>query len=143
MFVYGQTGSGKTYTMEGVRGDPQKEGIIPRMVSEMYDRMADIQENSAQIEFTVQISFVEIYNEKIRDLLNPIEKDLKLRDHNTKRGIYIEGVKCPFAGNTDDCLEIIDAGHVNRAVAPTIANAESSRSHAVFMFFVTATNTGL
>ena len=80
LFAYGQTGSGKTYTMEGVIGDPASnvhEGLIPRMVRTIFDRI--LNESSTQYEYTLRVSFVEIYNEKLRDLLQPNGPALKIR----------------------------------------------------------------
>ena len=80
LFAYGQTGSGKTYSMEGVikdGNDRSEEGLIPRMVRELFDRI--ISEESSKFEYTLRVSFVEIYNEKLRDLLQPNGPDLKIR----------------------------------------------------------------
>lgn len=80
LFAYGQTGSGKTYSMEGIIGDPQNrqhEGLIPRMVRTIFDRI--LNEDDTEFEYTLRVSFVEIYNEKLRDLLQPNGPELKIR----------------------------------------------------------------
>ena len=84
LFAYGQTGSGKTYSMEGIIGDPTNEGLIPRMVRTLFTRI--LSDESTEFEYTLRVSFVEIYNEKLRDLLQPNGPDLKIRfEHNTYR----------------------------------------------------------
>ena len=81
LFAYGQTGSGKTYSMEGVidGDDRTHEGLIPRMVREVFNRILNTDEDSVEFEYTIRVSFVEIYNEKLKDLLNPGGKELKIR----------------------------------------------------------------
>ena len=138
LFAYGQTGSGKTWTMEGKRGDPANEGIVPRMVNELYDKMQDIMEEDETIEFTARLAFVEIYNEKVRDLLEPGDKNIKI--YGDSDGVRIEGVRCPYVSDHDSCMALIETGHANRAVASTRMNDQSSRSHAVFILFVTQHN---
>lgn len=83
IFAYGQTGSGKTYTMSGTETDP---GIIPNMVAELFHQ---IYKHSERVEFLVRVSYVEIYNEKIRDLLDPSNIDLSVHEHHDK-GVFIE-----------------------------------------------------
>jgi len=127
MFAYGQTGSGKTYTMEGV---PDSQGIIPRMVEHVFDTIMG--EEMEMYQYFVRVSYVEIYNEKIRDLLEPANQDLRVREHRDK-GVYIEDASMPYVGDPEEVLQLMAQGHLNRAVTSTGMNDTSSRSHAVFM----------
>ena len=89
IFAYGQTSSGKTHTMMGPKlDDIENQGIIPRMVRTVFNR---IETSSENIEFSVKASMCEIYNEKIKDLIDPRKDNLKIHEEKTK-GIYIQGV---------------------------------------------------
>lgn len=89
IFAYGQTSSGKTYTCVGPNcEDPQDRGLLPRSVSAIFSRIG---ESPNFIEFRIKVSMVEIYMEKIRDLLDPSKVDLRLRE-NKSRGVYIQDV---------------------------------------------------
>lgn len=134
MFAYGQTGSGKTFTMEGTEDMP---GIIPRMVQHIFDVIFD---NTERVEYLVRVSYVEIYNEKIRDLLEPSSSDLRVREHRTK-GVYIEDAAEPYTNSPEEVLDIMGQGHLNRAVTATGMNDTSSRSHAVFVLHLEQRNT--
>lgn len=127
IFAYGQTGSGKTHTMMGDPVNPDMMGIIPRLVEDIFEAIADAEEG---IEFTVKISYVEIYNEKIRDLLDNNKTNLRIRD--SKQGVWIQDVTEVYVGNFDHVLEQMERGQNNRATSSTNMNAESSRSHSVF-----------
>ena len=86
IFAYGQTSSGKTHTMQGPDiTDVEQQGIIPRMVRTVFNR---IETASANVEFTVKVSMAEIYNERIKDLLDPSKDNLKIHEEKSK-GIYI------------------------------------------------------
>eukprot|EP01084_Bolivina_argentea_P155913 271686_1 len=144
LFAYGQTGSGKTYSMEGILGDGgtpnEHEGLIPRMVREIFRKI--LEEESTQFEYTLRVSFVEIYNEKLRDLLQPNGPELKIREKQTgAKGVYIENVHAPFVASPEEVFDHLTNGHVNRSVASTRMNEHSSRSHAVFMLQLDARNT--
>uniref|UniRef100_A0A7R9Y9N5 Kinesin motor domain-containing protein n=1 Tax=Pinguiococcus pyrenoidosus TaxID=172671 RepID=A0A7R9Y9N5_9STRA len=138
IFAYGQTGSGKTHTMMGASGD--QAGVIPRIVHAVFDH---ISEAPATAEFTVRASFVELYLERIQDLLSPdagVEggsrgSGLKIREHGSK-GVFIEGVTEEYASSPQDLLELMHEGSQNRAVAATRMNADSSRSHSIFILTV-------
>jgi len=135
MFAYGQTGSGKTFTMEGDLDDERFMGLIPRMVDAIFQGIMDADE----AEFVVKVSYVEIYCEKIQDLLDVGNSNLKIRESKAK-GIYIEGVASPFVGSSEEIMELMEEGADNRACASTRMNETSSRSHAVFIFRLIATN---
>jgi kinesin family protein 5 len=121
IFTYGPTSSGKTFTMFGTKDDL---GIIPRTCEYIF--------NNLKNEYSVKCSFLEIYKEKIRDLLdNKKDKnDLKLRQHVTK-GIYVQGIKEKLVYNSEDILSSINEGMSQRVVSSTALNNVSSRSHAI------------
>lgn len=137
VFAYGQTSSGKTFTMSGPDlEDPISMGIIPRMVNTVFDFINDTDNNT---EFTVKISFCEIYLEKIKDLLNPTEGNLKIHEDKIK-GVFIEGLTEIYVSNDVEVHDIMKAGNENREVASTYMNAVSSRSHSLFIITVNQTN---
>ncbi|OMJ68334.1 hypothetical protein SteCoe_34253 [Stentor coeruleus] len=137
VFAYGQTSSGKTFTMAGPSlEDPIAMGIIPRMVNTVFESIYKADSNT---EFTVKISYCEIYMEKIKDLLNPCEMNLKIHEDKFK-GVYIEGIKEVHAGNDNEVYELMKTGSDNREVAYTNMNAVSSRSHSLFIITISQTN---
>lgn len=135
IFAYGQTGSGKTHSMMGQQGTPQA-GIIPRITEAIFNA---IEEADEAIEFTVKVSYVEIYTEKIRDLLTPSKDNLRIRESGV--GIWIEDVTEVYVASIEEVLGIMEQGMTNRAVAATQMNADSSRSHSVFMLTLGQRNT--
>eukprot|EP01087_Luapelamoeba_hula_P008087 TRINITY_DN2008_c0_g1_i2.p1 TRINITY_DN2008_c0_g1~~TRINITY_DN2008_c0_g1_i2.p1 ORF type:complete len:485 (-),score=96.29 TRINITY_DN2008_c0_g1_i2:112-1566(-) len=133
IFVYGQTGSGKTHTMQGPNiHDPVMKGIIPRIIENIF---VHVEEADEKFEFLVKVSYIEIYMEKIRDLLNPTKSDLKIRE-NRDKSVYIEGVTEAYVTCGDDVVRLMDEGSGNRKVAATNMNDVSSRSHSVFVLMV-------
>jgi len=135
IFAYGQTSSGKTFTMEGsdIR-DETARGIIPRTVEALF---AGVSEADEVIEFTFKVSYVEIYMEKIRDLLDVhrVKNNLAVREDKMK-GIYIAGVTEEYVTSQDELLNFMAVGAENRATAATGMNEGSSRSHSVFTITV-------
>lgn len=136
MFAYGQTGSGKTHTMEGDIESERMMGMVPRMVNNVFDGIMEADEN---LEFVVQVSFVEIYLERIKDLLESNNTNLKIREHKAQ-GIYIEGVSQPYVGSPDEIFGLMEVASCSRAVSATRMNDVSSRSHSVFVFRLIATH---
>lgn len=89
IFAYGQTSSGKTYTCIGPNcTDPAEKGLLPRCLDELFDRIG---QSPNYLEFRIKVSMVEIYMEKIRDLLEPTKTDLRIRENKTK-GVYMQDV---------------------------------------------------
>eukprot|EP00746_Dinoflagellata_sp_MGD_P077875 gnl/MRDRNA2_/MRDRNA2_31194_c0_seq1.p1 gnl/MRDRNA2_/MRDRNA2_31194_c0~~gnl/MRDRNA2_/MRDRNA2_31194_c0_seq1.p1 ORF type:complete len:1246 (-),score=261.21 gnl/MRDRNA2_/MRDRNA2_31194_c0_seq1:40-3777(-) len=131
IFAYGQTGSGKSYSITGSSDQP---GVVPRLVEEMFQNKESI-ESEGKAELRVWVTFIEIYNEHIRDLLSVGEEpeSLHLYDHPTL-GVNIPGVTESPCVQTTDVQKLLDFGTKKRVVAATSMNAESSRSHAVFTF---------
>ncbi|KAI8331620.1 hypothetical protein EDC96DRAFT_527066 [Choanephora cucurbitarum] len=132
IFAYGQTGAGKSYSMMGYGED---KGITPRTCSELFNR---INSNSdPNLTYRVEVSYIEIYNEKVRDLLNPKNKgNLKVREHPSL-GPYVEDLSRLVVTSFDDIEHLMDEGNKARTVAATNMNETSSRSHAVFTLFLT------
>ncbi|ESP03560.1 hypothetical protein LOTGIDRAFT_224357 [Lottia gigantea] len=129
IFAYGQTGSGKSYTMMG-RNEPGQEGIIPQLCEDLFQR---IEKGRAEdINFSVEVSYMEIYCERVRDLLNPSNKNsLRVREHPLL-GPYVEDLSKLAVQKFEDINKLIDEGNKARTVAATNMNETSSRSHAVF-----------
>jgi len=136
MFAYGQTGSGKTHTMEGDIESERMMGMVPRMVNDVFEGIMEADEN---LEFVVQVSFVEIYLERIKDLLESGNENLKIREHRAQ-GIYIEGVSQPYVGSPEEIFGLMEVASCARAVSATRMNDVSSRSHSVFVFRLIATH---
>ena len=141
IFAYGQTGSGKSHTMTGPSisniEDIEMQGIIPRMVRTVFTR---IENASEDIVFNVTVSMVEIYNERIKDLLDPAKDNLRIHEKAGK-GVYLQDVTENYIDSEDQVYQIMRHGNDNRAVASTNMNSESSRSHSIFILTVTQNNT--
>ncbi|KAM9703667.1 kinesin-like protein KIF13B isoform 2-T3 [Menidia menidia] len=135
IFAYGQTGSGKSYTMMGSAEQP---GLIPRLSSSLFSRT--VQEACEGETFTVEVSYMEIYNEKVRDLLDPkgSRQALRVREHKVL-GPYVDGLSHLAVSSYKDIESLMSEGNKSRTVAATNMNEESSRSHAVFNIILTHT----
>ncbi len=133
IMAYGQTSSGKTHTMQGDLDSAEAKGIIPRIVDAVFQR---IEETSAKVEFTIKSSMIEIYNEKVRDLLDPSKDNLSIREERT-RGVFIDNLTDVSIGTADEVYELMKQGNNNRAVGVTNMNAQSSRSHSIFIMQIT------
>ncbi|CAF9908576.1 MAG: kinesin-like protein Klp8 [Heterodermia speciosa] len=133
IFAYGQTGSGKSYSMMGY-GD--ESGVIPRICQNMFERITELQKDQ-NLSYTVEVSYLEIYNERVRDLLNPSTKgNLKVREHPST-GPYVEDLAKLVVRSFPEIQHLMDEGNKARTVAATSMNETSSRSHAVFTLTVT------
>ena len=137
IFAYGQTASGKTHTMTGHDiFDPVTMGIIPRMISTVFDKIEFANEN---IEFAVKVSYSELYLEKINDLIDNDKKNLKIRQERSK-GVYIAGLSEHYVSSDFDVFELLRIGTENRQVSCNKMNSRSSRSHTIFSLTVTQNN---
>lgn len=126
LFAYGQTGAGKSYTMTGTKSDP---GILPKGCLELFKR---IKEATSKTEtFEVRVSYLEIYNEQVRDLLSEDARSLKVRE-NPSTGFYVECLTTHTVGSYKEIEKYMAVGENNRTTAATMMNAESSRSHSIF-----------
>ncbi|KAF0296233.1 Kinesin-like protein unc-104 [Amphibalanus amphitrite] len=134
IFAYGQTGAGKSYTMMG-KPDGDQEGIIPRICRNLFQRISNDAEPEAQ--YSVEVSYMEIYCERVRDLLNPKNKNhLRVREHPLL-GPYVEDLSKLAVTAYEDIRDLMDEGNKARTVAATNMNETSSRSHAVFTIIFT------
>lgn len=135
IFAYGQTGSGKSFSM---MGNGEQPGLIPRLCCSLFERVHK-EENEAHT-FKVEVSYMEIYNEKVRDLLDPkgSRQSLKVREHKVL-GPYVDGLSQLAVTSFEDIEVLMSEGNKSRTVAATNMNEESSRSHAVFSIIVTQT----
>lgn len=138
IFAYGQTGSGKTFTMLGpAEGEEesfthQLRGVIPRAFEYLFSLINREQEKHGErVEFLCRCSFLEIYNEQIFDLLDPASTGLSLRE-DIKKGVFVDGLLERDVASARDAYRVLNSGWLNRRVASTSMNRESSRSHAVF-----------
>ncbi|XP_030635748.1 kinesin-like protein KIF16B [Chanos chanos] len=130
IFAYGQTGSGKSYTMMGNPGD---EGLIPRICEGLFSRISGMTRRD-EASFRTEVSYLEIYNERVRDLLRRKSTktyNLRVREH-PKDGPYVEDLSKHLVQNYNDVEELMEAGNINRTTASTGMNDVSSRSHAIF-----------
>jgi kinesin family protein 5 len=136
VFAYGQTGAGKSYTMMGKMDDPEQRGVIPRIVEQIF---ASIMSSPSTIEYTVRVSYMEIYMEKIRDLLAPQNDNLPIHEEKN-RGIYVKGLLEIYVSSVQEVYEVMRRGGDARVVSSTNMNAESSRSHSIFVVTITQKN---
>nr|XP_020767657.1 kinesin-like protein KIF17 isoform X2 [Odocoileus virginianus texanus] len=128
IFAYGQTGSGKSFTMQGLPDPACQRGIIPRAFEHVFESV-QCAENT---KFLVRASYLEIYNEDVRDLLGTDTKQkLELKEHPEK-GVYVKGLSMHTVHSVAQCERVMEAGWKNRAVGYTLMNKDSSRSHSIF-----------
>lgn len=113
--------------MQGILNDSEYEGIIPRSINLLFDSILNANED---LEFTVKVSMLEIYMEKIRDLLDINRINLNIREDKVK-GIYIEDISEYYVSSKEEIIELMSIGSDNRAIASTNMNETSSRSHSI------------
>ncbi|XP_066910744.1 kinesin-like protein KIF11 [Clytia hemisphaerica] len=141
IFAYGQTGTGKTFTMEGDRTDSGDfswqddplAGIIPRAMHQLFEQLNSMEDCA---EYSVRVSFLEIYNEELFDLLgNSLDtQKLRLFEDTTKKGsVVIQGLEEVIVHDRNEVYQILEKGAARRQTAATLMNAQSSRSHSLFM----------
>ncbi|XP_041647223.1 kinesin-like protein KIF1A isoform X8 [Cheilinus undulatus] len=135
IFAYGQTGAGKSYTMMGKQDVKDQQGIIPLLCEDLFTKINDNTDNS--MSYSVEVSYMEIYCERVRDLLNPKNKGhLRVREHPLM-GPYVEDLSKLAVTSYTDIQDLMDSGNKARTVAATNMNETSSRSHAVFNIIFT------
>ena len=131
IFAYGQTGTGKTFTISGVPKDPKLKGIMPRAFDNIFEQIKMDQKR----QYLVRASYLEIYNEEIRDLLSKKgQNKLELKDKDT--GVYVKDLSTFVVKSPDDMMNVFTEGNLNRHVGATNMNEHSSRSHSVFTITV-------
>lgn len=141
IFAYGQTGTGKTYTMEGgaikKNGEfPSDAGVIPRAVKQIFDIL-----EAQSAEYSMKVTFLELYNEEITDLLAP-EETTKFVDEKSKKpialmedgkgGVLVRGLEEEIVCTANEIYKILEKGSAKRRTAETLLNKQSSRSHSIF-----------
>ncbi|KAA8538272.1 hypothetical protein F0562_027905 [Nyssa sinensis] len=127
-FAYGQTSSGKTFTMNGSENDP---GIIHRAVKDIFTKIQTITDR----EFLIRVSYMEIYNEEINDLLAVENQKLQIHE-SLERGIFVAGLREEIVNSAEQVLKLIQSGEVNRHFGETNMNVRSSRSHTIFRMVI-------
>ena len=144
LFAYGQTGSGKSYSMVGYGNN---KGIIPLVCEEIFKRVRNA--DNPNVKYDVKVSMLEIYNEKIQDLLQPpgnrTKEGLRVREHPAL-GVYVEGISKLEVKSYEEISAALEIGNQHRTIAATQMNATSSRAHTVLTISFTQTfndpNTG-
>ncbi|XP_063697158.1 kinesin-like protein KIF3A [Culicoides brevitarsis] len=138
ILAYGQTGTGKTYTMSGNPDSPQTKGIIPNTFAHIFGHIAKGKDNQ---KFLVRVSYMEIYNEEVRDLLGKeLNKSLEVKER-ADIGVFVKDLSGYVVHNADDLDNIMKLGNKNRVVGATKMNLESSRSHAIFSITIESSET--
>ena len=131
VFAYGQTSCGKTFTMEGIQSPSAQRGIIPRCCEHILNSTCR-QSVGKQAKYLLRVSYLEIYNEEIRDLLvKECRYKPEIKEHPDK-GIYVKGLSSITVDSYSDMQHILEFGGKNRSVGATLLNADSSRSHSIF-----------
>ncbi|XP_028905217.1 kinesin-like protein KIF3B [Ornithorhynchus anatinus] len=138
IFAYGQTGTGKTYTMEGVRGDPERRGVIPNSFEHIFTHIS----RSQNQQYLVRASYLEIYREEIRDLLGKDQaRRLELKER-PDTGVFVRDLSSFVTKSVREIEHVMQVGNRNRSVGATHMNEHSSRSHAIFVITVECSETG-
>eukprot|EP00930_Biecheleria_cincta_P046853 TRINITY_DN32383_c0_g1_i1.p1 TRINITY_DN32383_c0_g1~~TRINITY_DN32383_c0_g1_i1.p1 ORF type:complete len:916 (-),score=164.49 TRINITY_DN32383_c0_g1_i1:82-2829(-) len=135
MFAYGQTGAGKSFSVLGSDSPPENQGLLPRILRAIFERVSAQMDEKCK--FQCQVSYMEIYNENIRDLLIPLDKHKSQKlevKHHPQFGNYVPGLTVNAVTSYADVKKILDFGIKTRSVASTNMNATSSRSHCIFTF---------
>ncbi|KAL0339752.1 UNVERIFIED_CONTAM: Kinesin-like protein KIN-7O [Sesamum radiatum] len=128
VFAYGQTSSGKTHTM---RGSKSELGVIPLAVHDLFN----IIQQEMDREFLLRMSYMEIYNEEINDLLAPEHRKLQIHE-SIERGIFVAGLREEIVASADQVLELMEFGESHRHIGETNMNVYSSRSHTIFRMII-------
>ncbi|OQS02822.1 kinesin [Thraustotheca clavata] len=139
IFAYGQTGAGKSHTMEGLPDPPEMRGIIPNSFKHIFDKVAITKKK----QILVRASYLEIYNEEIRDLLSKDPKaglDLK---ENADSGVFVKGLTAQVVKDAAEIDAVMRQGNKNRSVGATNMNQTSSRSHSIFTIVVECLSDGM
>eukprot|EP00906_Rhabdomonas_costata_P014871 RCo021335 len=137
IMAYGQTGAGKTYTMSG-GSDFKQRGLVPRVVMHVFNEIA----NKPELAFEVRVSYMEIYNERLFDLLSGDfseagTQELQIQE-DSRQGVSVKGLQMKICSNEADALSLFFEGNTNRAVSEHAMNANSTRSHTVFTVYLSS-----
>ncbi|KAH3886424.1 hypothetical protein DPMN_010431, partial [Dreissena polymorpha] len=132
IFAYGQTGTGKTFTMQGVKNDPDLRGVIPNSFEHIFNHIS----NSENQQYLVRASYLEIYQEDIRDLLSKDQKKRLELKERPDTGIYVKDLSSFVTKGVREIEHVMNVGNQNRSVGATDMNEHSSRSHAIFIITI-------
>ncbi|XP_073418101.1 kinesin-like protein KIF3C isoform X1 [Dendrobates tinctorius] len=139
IFAYGQTGTGKTYTMQGLWVETEKRGVIPNSFDHIFTHIS----RSQNQQYLVRASYLEIYQEEIRDLLCKDQtKKLELKE-NPESGVYIKDLSSFVTKNVKEIEHVMNLGNQSRSVACTNMNEYSSRSHTIFVITIECSEVGV
>ncbi|XP_067223889.1 kinesin family member 3Cb [Chanodichthys erythropterus] len=139
IFAYGQTGTGKTYTMEGVPTNPETRGVIPNSFQQIFTHIS----RSQNQQYLVRVSYFEIYQEEIRDLLcKDNNKKLEIKE-NSDLGVYVKNLSSVVTKNIKEIEHVMNLGNQSRSVGFTKMNERSSRSHAIFVITIECSEMGV
>lgn len=132
IFAYGQTGTGKTYTMEGSKTEHEKRGIIPRSFEHIFNHIG----RSENMQYLVRASYLEIYQEEIRDLLHP-DQSLRFElKEKPESGVFVKDLSTAVCKSAAEIQRLMNEGNQNRTIGATNMNEHSSRSHAIFLITI-------
>ncbi|CAM9745634.1 unnamed protein product, partial [Scytosiphon promiscuus] len=134
ILAYGQTGSGKTYTMgsaSSLRIAEEEQGIIPRVITGMYDLLREAMQERPNVSYSVRCQFLEIYGEEIHDLLEPAGSNVTIREGQNGE-VNVHGAKEMLVNGAEEMAMLLERGSLCRTTGSTLMNAHSSRSHAIF-----------
>ncbi|XP_028397829.1 kinesin-like protein KIF3A [Dendronephthya gigantea] len=140
IFAYGQTGTGKTFTMEGVRSAPELRGITPNSFAHIFGHISKM---AGDVRFLVRVSYLEIYNESVRDLLGKDQNAQLEVKERPDIGVYVKDLSAYVVNNADDMDKTMTLGNKNRSVGATNMNEHSSRSHAIFTITIERSEKGI
>ena len=140
IFAYGQTGAGKSHTMEGLADKPELRGIIPNSFKHIFDHINANTDPNKQ--FLVRASYLEIYNEEIRDLLGKDKTQRLELKENVEREVYVKDLMAVVVKSAAEMDTVLQNGKKNRVTGATLMNETSSRSHAVFLITLETAETG-
>eukprot|EP00112_Aurelia_sp_Birch-Aquarium-sp1_P008558 Seg1946.8 transcript_id=Seg1946.8/GoldUCD/mRNA.D3Y31 product="Kinesin-like protein KIF3B" protein_id=Seg1946.8/GoldUCD/D3Y31 len=138
IFAYGQTGTGKTFTMEGVRSDLELRGVIPNSFDHIFTHISRTHDQ----QYLVRASYLEIYQEEIKDLLSKDQKKKLELKERPDTGIYVKDLQSFVTKSVKEIEHVMNVGNQNRAVGATNMNEHSSRSHAIFLIYIECSETG-
>jgi hypothetical protein len=141
IFAYGQTGTGKTHTMSGAddMSIMEERGIMPRSFTDVFDKISN---DSDQTQFLVRVSYLEIYNENVRDLLSKNPKNNLDLHEDPDRGVYVKDLSYFAVKKPSEVFDVMKIGQKNRSTGETNMNARSSRSHSLFTITVERSDMG-
>ncbi|KAL4225445.1 Kinesin-like protein kif3c [Mactra antiquata] len=138
IFAYGQTGTGKTHTMQGIKNDPEQRGVIPNSFEHIFSHI----QNSENQQYLIRASYLEIYQEEIRDLLSKDQsRRLELKER-PDTGVYVKDLSSFVTKSVREIEHVMNVGNQNRSVGATDMNEHSSRSHAIFIITIECSEMG-